>query len=86
MRYQTAWSLKHKRTQAMGVRERPRTLRSTVQVDEALLGGQGSGRDRLGRKDKVPLLAAVSVEPDGKAAQVCLSQQPAMGKDAGGSV
>jgi hypothetical protein len=79
--YQTAWSLKHKLMQAMWVRERPRTLRGTVQVDEAFLGGQASGRASLGRKGKVPLLAAVSAAPDGKAQQVCLSQQPATGED-----
>jgi len=79
--YQTAWSLKHKLMQAMWVRERPRTLRGTVQVDEAFLGGQASGRGSLGRKGKVPLLAAVSAAPDGKAGRVCLSQQPATGED-----
>ena len=79
--YQTAWSLKHKLMEAMWIRERPRTLRGTVQVDEAFLGGQASGRGSLGRKGKVPLLAAVSAAPDGKAAQVCLSQQPATGED-----
>jgi len=79
--YQTAWSLKHKLMEAMWVRERTRTLRGTVQVDEAFLGGQASGRGSLGRKGKVPFLAAVSTAPDGKAAQVCLSQQPATGED-----
>jgi hypothetical protein len=79
--YQTAWSLKHKLMEAMWVRERTRTLRGTVQIDEAFLGGQASGRGSWGRKGKVPLLAAVSAAPDGKAAQVCLSQQPATGED-----
>lgn len=79
--YPTAWSLKHKLMQAMWVRERPRTLQGTVQVDEAFLGGQSSGRSSLGRKGKVPLLVAVSAAPDGKAGQVCFSQQPATGED-----
>lgn len=79
--YQTAWSLKHKLMQAMWLRERPRTLQGTVQVDEAFLGGQRTGKAHWGRKGKVPLLAAVSAAPDGKAAQVCLSQQPATGED-----
>jgi hypothetical protein len=79
--YQTAWSLKHKLMEAMWVRERTRTLGGTVQVDEAFLGGQSSGKGSLGRKGKVPLLAAVSAAPDGKAAQVCLSPQPATGED-----
>jgi ISXO2-like transposase domain/Transposase zinc-ribbon domain len=79
--YQTAWSLKHKLMQAMWVRERSRTLAGTVQVDEAFLGGQASGRDSLGRKGKVALLAAVSATPEGKPGRVCLSQQPATGED-----
>lgn len=79
--YQTAWSLKHKLMEAMWVRERPRTLRGTVQVDEAFLGGQSSGPGSRGRKGKVAFLAAVSEAPDGKAEQVCLSKQPATGED-----
>ncbi|MBX3618924.1 MAG: IS1595 family transposase [Rhizobacter sp.] len=71
--YPTAWSLKHKLMEAMRERERTRTLQGTVQVDEAFLGGQASGHSSLGRKGKVPLLAAVSAAPDGKAAQVCFS-------------
>jgi len=79
--YQTAWALKHKLMQAMWVRERSRTLGGTVQIDEAFLGGQASGKASQGRKGKVPLLAAVSATPEGKPAQVCLSQQPATGED-----
>lgn len=79
--YQTAWSLKHKLMEAKRAREHGRTLRGTVQIDEAFLGGQASGRGSLGRKGKVPLLAAVSAAPDGKASRVCLSQQPATGED-----
>ena len=79
--YPTAWSMKHKLMQAMWVRERPRMLQGTVQVDEAFLGGQASGPASRGRKGKVPLLVAVSAAPDGKAGQVCFSQQPATGED-----
>jgi DNA-directed RNA polymerase subunit RPC12/RpoP len=79
--YQTAWSLKHKLMEAMWVRERTRTLRGTVQVDEAFLGGQSRGPASRGRKGKVAFLAAVSEAPDGKAEQVCLSKQPATGED-----
>lgn len=79
--YQTAWSIKHKLMQAMWVRERSRTLGGTVQVDEAFLGGQASGRGSLGRKGKVPFLAAVSATAEGRPGRVCLSQQPATGED-----
>ena len=77
----TAWSIKHKLMEAMWIRERPRTLRGTVQMDEAFLGGEATGGQSLGRKGKVALLAAVSVTPEGKAKYVCLSPQPATGED-----
>jgi hypothetical protein len=79
--YQTAWALKHKLMEAMRARESGRTLGGTVQIDEAFLGGESSGRASLGRKGKVPLLAAVSSTPQGKPERVCLSQQPATGED-----
>lgn len=79
--YETAWMVKHKLMEAMWVREQPRELRGTVQVDEAFLGGQASGRDSWGRKGKVALLAAVSATKRGKPAMVCLSKQPATGED-----
>jgi hypothetical protein len=79
--YEAAWMLKHKLMEAMWVRERPRTLRGTVQMDEAFLGGQASGAASLGRKGKVAVLVAVSATRKGKPAMVCLSQQPATGED-----
>lgn len=79
--YQTAWLLKHKLMEAMRVRELTRTLGGTVQIDEAFLGGEASGKASMGRKGKVPFLAAVSATPAGKPEQVCLSQQPATGED-----
>ncbi len=79
--YKTAWSVKHKLMEAMWMRERSRTLRGTVQIDEAFLGGQATGRKSLGRKGKVALLAAVSVTAQGKPEYVCLSAQPATGED-----
>lgn len=79
--YETAWTVKHKLMEAMWVRERTRTLRGTVQMDEAFLGGQSSGKASLGRKGKVAVLAAVSATKEGKPAMVCLSKQPATGED-----
>jgi ISXO2-like transposase domain/Transposase zinc-ribbon domain len=79
--YEAAWMLKHKLMEAMWVRERPRTLRGTVQMDEAFLGGEASGPGSWGRKGKVALLVAVSATKDGKPAMVCLSKQPATGED-----
>ena len=66
---------------AMWIRERSRTLQGTIQIDEAFLGGEASGKDSLGRKGKVPLLAAVSATAQGKPEFVCLSAQPATGED-----
>lgn len=77
----TAWSIKHKLMEAMWIREHPRTLGGTVQIDEAFLGGQATGKQSLGRKGKEPFLAAVSVTPQGKPQYVCLSAQPATGED-----
>jgi hypothetical protein len=65
----------------MWMRQRPRTLGGTVQIDEAFLGGQASGRQSWGRKGKEPFLAAVSATPQGKPEYVCLSAQPATGED-----
>lgn len=79
--YEAAWTLKHKLMEAMWLRERLRTLRGTVQLDEAFLGGQGSGKASLGRKGKVAILAAVATNDLGKPTMVCLSQQPATGED-----
>jgi len=79
--YKTAWSVKHKLMEAMWHRERPRSLQGTVQMDEAFLGGQASGRDSLGRKGKVAFLVAVSATEDGKPHQMCVSQQPATSED-----
>lgn len=79
--YESAWTLKHKLMEAMWLRERLRTLRGTVQMDEAFLGGQASGRASLGRKGKVALLAAVATNEQGKPTMVCLSKQPATGED-----
>ena len=79
--YRTAWLVKHKLMEAMRVREAGRTLGGTVQIDEAFLGGESSGKASLGRKGKVPLLAAVSATPSGKPEHVCLSQQPATAED-----
>jgi transposase-like protein len=77
----TAWSIKHKLMEAMWLRERTRTLQGTVQIDEAFLGGEATGRSSWGRKGKVPLLAAVSATPQGKPGLVCFSAQPATGED-----
>jgi hypothetical protein len=79
--YEAAWTLKHKLMEAMWLRERVRTLRGTVQMDEAFLGGRASGRASLGRKGKVALLAAVATNEMGKPTMVCLSRQPATGED-----
>lgn len=79
--YESAWMLKHKLMEAMWLRERLRTLRGTVQMDEAFLGGRASGRASLGRKGKVALLAAVEANELGKPIRVCLSQQPATAQD-----
>ena len=48
--YKTAWSMKHKLMEAMWIRERPRTLQGTVQIDEAFLGGEATVKAKPGQK------------------------------------
>jgi transposase-like protein len=64
--YPTAWLIHHKLMQAMVEREERYLLGGEVQVDDAYLGGELSGGTAgHGSENKVPFLAAVSVDADG---------------------
>lgn len=64
--YPTAWLIHHKLMQAMLEREACYLLGGEVQVDDAYLGGELSGGTAgRGSQNKVPFLAAVSVDADG---------------------
>jgi transposase-like protein len=64
--YPTAWLLHHKINHAMAEQDRCDVLGGTVQLDDAYLGGERSG-GKVGRgsENKVPFLAAVSVNAEG---------------------
>lgn len=64
--YPTAWLIQHKLMQAMAERDAQYTLMGEVQVDDAYLGGERSGgKAGRGSENKVPFVAAVSVDADG---------------------
>lgn len=64
--YKTAWLVKHKLLQTMLLREEPRRLDEVVQVDDAYLGGECSGKRGRGSENKTPFVAAVQTSADGK--------------------
>ncbi len=64
--YPTAWLLHHKLMEAMKSRDAAYVLDGAVQVDDAYLGGELSGgKAGRGSENKVPFVAAVSVNEHG---------------------
>lgn len=75
--YPTAWLIHHKLMQAMVEREERYLLSGEVQVDDAYLGGELSGgKAGRGSENKVPFLAAVSVNDDGHPIHAKLTPVP----------
>lgn len=75
--YPTAWLVHHKLMQAMVEREERYVLDGEVQVDDAYLGGERTGGTAgRGSENKVPFLAAVSVDPDGHPVHAKLTPVP----------
>lgn len=64
--YKTAWSVKHKLLQTMLLREEPRRLDERVEIDDAYLGGQHSGKRGRGSENKTAFVAAVQTDTSGK--------------------
>jgi hypothetical protein len=61
--YPTAWLLHHKINRAMAARESCHRLEGAVQVDDAYLGGERTGgKPGRGSENKVPFVAAVSLD------------------------
>lgn len=72
--YPTAWLLHHKINRAMAARESCHRLDGAVQVDDAYLGGErAGGKPGRGSENKVPLVAAVSVDERGRPRYLKLS-------------
>lgn len=64
--YPTAWLIQHKLMQAMGERDAQYTLGGHVQVDDVYLGGElAGGKAGRGSENKVPFVAAVSLNAEG---------------------
>lgn len=64
--YPTAWLIQHKLMQTMAERDAQYTLCGEVLVDDAYLGGERvGGKAGRGSENKVPLVAAVSLTPEG---------------------
>jgi len=61
--YPTAWLMHHKLMQAMTERDEMYLLQGTIQVDDAYLGGELSGgKAGRGSENKVPFVAAASLD------------------------
>jgi ISXO2-like transposase domain/Transposase zinc-ribbon domain len=72
--YPTAWLMHHKLMQAMAEREAHYLLSGTVQLDDAYLGGEHSGgKAGRGSENKVPFVAAVSIDEAGHPNRVKLT-------------
>lgn len=60
VKYDTAWSLKHKLMQVMMERDRGKRLSGRIELDDAYLGGEhGGGKRGRGSPGKLPFLIAV---------------------------
>lgn len=73
--YPTAWSIHHKLMQAMLDRENQYFIGGIIQMDDAYLGGElTGGKVGRGSENKVPFVAAVSVDERDHPLRVKLSQ------------
>jgi len=81
--YPTAWLMHHKIMTAMGTREAQHRLWGTVQVDDAYFGGErASGKPSRGSENKVPFVAAVSLNSAGDPLYVKVTPVPGFTSDA----
>jgi len=63
--YNTAWKLKHKVLQVMFERNQSETLAGRIEVDDAYVGGERSGKRGRGAEHKFPFVAAVQTDEQG---------------------
>lgn len=81
--YPTAWLMHHKIMMAMAGREAQRCLSGEVQADDAYLGGErAGGKPGRGSENKVPIVAAVSLNEAGNPLYVKLSPVVAFSNEA----
>lgn len=70
--YKTAWSVKHKLMQTMMERQQGKKLQGRIEMDDAYLGGERSGKRGRGSENKIPFIAAVETTEEGKPIQIHL--------------
>ena len=81
--YPTAWLMHHKLMTAMATREEQHLLSGDVQVDDAYLGGErAGGKPGRGSENKVPFVAAVSLNGQGNPLYVKVSPVSGFTSDA----
>jgi hypothetical protein len=81
--YPTAWLLHHKINGAMSRQEAARLLSGAVQLDDGYLGGERSGgRPGRGSQNKVPFVAAVSMNDAGQPIRLKLDMVSSFTSDA----
>lgn len=81
--YPTAWLMHHKIMTAMASREARHRLSGAVQVDDAYLGGErAGGTPGRGSENKVPVVAAVSLNDAGNPVYVKVTPVPAFTSEA----
>ena len=81
--YPTAWLMHHKLRTAMNAREAQQRLSGKVQVGDAYLGGeQAGGKPGHGSENKVPFVAAVSLNDAGNPLHVKVTPVPGFTSDA----
>lgn len=72
--YPTAWLLHHKINRAMAAHDGGQRLSGSVQLDDAYLGGErAGGKAGRGSENKVPFVAAVSLDERGQPIHLKLS-------------
>lgn len=74
--YRTAWLMNHKIMLTMAQCDAAHPLRGEVQVDDAYLGGERPGVGGRGSPNKVPFVAAVSLDQLGHPRRVKMSPLP----------
>jgi len=83
VRYPTAWLMHHKIMTAMATREAQHRLSGNVQVDDAYLGGERvGGKSGRGSENKIPFVAAVSLNDAGNPLYVKVTPEPGFNSDA----
>lgn len=64
--YKAAWRMKQKLMQVMMERDEDKPLSGFIELDDAYLGGERSGKPGRGAANKTPFVAAVQTTPQGQ--------------------